>query len=273
MLEHALDRAPWWAERWGVSGALVLLLDFDGTLAPIVPHAGEAAMPAQTRAGLERLLAMTGVSAAVVSGRGLADVRERAGLPGIPYAGNHGMEIEGPGLRRIHPEALAARPALEEARSRLEAALVGIPGAWTEDKGLTLSVHFRQSPDDQHARIRQAVRAVAATLPSLRATEGKMVVEVRPAVEWDKGRAVHFLLEQMRPPADAPVLYIGDDRTDEDAFTALRSRGWGEGVLVSDPPPALTAASSFLRNTLEVGRLFETLADLGPSATPPQPEG
>ena len=89
-----------------------------------------------------------------------------------------------------------------------------------------------------------------------------MVLEVRPRVEWDKGRAVRFLLEQMRPPADAPILYLGDDRTDEDAFRALH--GWSpaaEGVLVAEQPPAYSAASSVLRDPAEVGALFDALAD------------
>jgi trehalose 6-phosphate phosphatase len=89
-----------------------------------------------------------------------------------------------------------------------------------------------------------------------------MVLEVRPRVEWDKGRAVLFLLEQMRPPEGTPILYLGDDRTDEDAFRALR--GWGataEGVLIADPPPADSAASAYLREPTEVGALFEALAD------------
>lgn len=89
-----------------------------------------------------------------------------------------------------------------------------------------------------------------------------MVLEVRPRVEWDKGRAVLFLLDQMRPPADSPVLYLGDDRTDEDAFRALR--GWdpaAEGVLVAEQPPVDSAAASYLRDPAEVGALFEALAD------------
>jgi len=272
-LRHALDRAPEWAERWGVSGQLVLLLDFDGTLAPIVDDPSSAAMPPESRAALDRLLAMQGVTAAIVSGRSLGDVRARAGLPGIAYAGNHGMEIDGPGVHRIHAEAAEARPALALARTGLERALDGVPGAWVEDKLLTLSVHYRTTPEALHDLVRIAVTEAAALDPALHVTEGKMVLEVRPRVDWNKGRAVLFLLEQIRPPAGAPVLYIGDDRTDEDAFRALSEQALGEGVLVADPPASSTAAASFLRNPVEVGRLFTTLANLGPSAAPPTPGG
>jgi len=259
-MQHALERVPVWTEAWRTSERLVLLLDFDGTLAPIVDRPERAAMPDRTRRALERLMAMDGVSVAVVSGRGLADVRERAAIPGIAYAGNHGMEIEGAGLHRIHPEAQAARPELEEVAAAVEPALEGIDGAFLEDKGLTLSIHYRLAPD--HAEeVREIVLEAAGGRPGLEVFDGKMIVEVRPRVEWHKGKAVLFLLGQMQPPKEAPVLYLGDDRTDEDAFRALHA--WGpaaEGILIAEQPSAGSAATSRLRDPAEVGALFEALA-------------
>lgn len=260
-MQHALERVPVWTDAWRASGGLVLLLDFDGTLAPIAVRPELAAMPDRTRRALDRLMAMDGVTVALVSGRGLADVRERAGIPGIAYAGNHGMEIEGTGLHRIHPEAAAARPELEEVAAVIEPALEGIDGAFLEDKGLTLSIHYRLA-SDRAEEVREIVLEAAGGRDALAVTEGKMVIEVRPRVEWHKGRAVLFLLEQMQPPRAAPVLYLGDDRTDEDAFRALR--GWGsaaEGILIAEDPSAASAASSYLRDPAEVGALFEALAD------------
>jgi trehalose 6-phosphate phosphatase len=258
-MHHALERVPAWTDAWRASGRLVLLLDFDGTLAPIVDRPELAAMPERTRRALDRLMAMEGVTVAVVSGRGLADVRERAAIPHIAYAGNHGMEIEGAGLHRIHPEAAAARPQLQEVAARIEADLEGIDGAFLEDKGLTLSIHYRLAPD--HAEeVREIVLEAAGGRPGLEVFEGKMIVEVRPRVEWHKGKAVLFLLDQMRPPADTPVLYLGDDRTDEDAFRALES--WGpaaEGILIAEHPSPDSAATAWLRDPAEVGALFEAL--------------
>jgi trehalose 6-phosphate phosphatase len=261
-LRHALERVPAWRAAWEESGALVLLLDFDGTLAPIVAHPELAEIPPGTRAALAALMAVPGVEVAVVSGRGLADVRERAAIPGIAYAGNHGMEIEGAGLHRIHPGAAAARPLLEAVAAALEPALAAVPGAFVEDKGLTLSVHYRLADPAREGEVRKAVHAAADGQPELRVTEGKKVLEVRPRVEWDKGRAVLFLLENLRPPERAPVLYLGDDRTDEDAFRALEVRGSaGEGVVVADPPPPETAARAYVRTPEEVGGLFRALHD------------
>lgn len=259
-MQHALERVSVWTDAWHTSGQLVLLLDFDGTLAPIVDRPELAAMPERTRRALDRLMAMQGVTAAVVSGRGLADVRERAAIPGIAYAGNHGMEIEGAGLQRIHPEAAAARPELEAVAAIIEPALEGIDGAFLEDKGLTLSIHYRLAPDYAE-EVREIVLEAAGGRAGLEVFEGKMIVEVRPRVKWHKGKAVLFLLDQMRPPKDAPVLYLGDDRTDEDAFRALRE--WGpaaEGILIAERPSAESAASSHLRDPAEVGALFEALA-------------
>ncbi|HEV7588650.1 MAG TPA: trehalose-phosphatase [Longimicrobium sp.] len=266
MLPHALERVPDWADAWTRTGRLVLLLDFDGTLAPIVDRPELAAMPEPTRRALERLMARPGVEVAVVSGRGLADARERAALPGIAYAGNHGMEIHGPGIDRIHPEAAAARPVLERAAGELRAALEDIPGAFVEDKELTLSVHFRLAPRDRLDELHGIVRRVVDPLDGVHLTEGKQVIEVRPNVDWNKGRAVLFLLDQMRPPPEAPVLYFGDDRTDEDAFRALAGFSpSAEGVLVADHPPESTAATSFVHTPAEVGEVFAALAHQLPS--------
>jgi len=263
MLPHALERVAGWAEAWRRTGRLVLLLDFDGTLAPIVDRPELAAMPDFTRRALERLMAMPGVEVAVVSGRGEADVRERAAIPGIAYAGNHGMEIHGPGIDRIHPEAAAARPVLERAARELRDAIAGIPGAFVEDKELTLSVHFRLAPRERLGELHEIIRRVVDPLPGVHLTEGKQVIEVRPNVDWNKGKAVLFLLEQMHPPAGAPVLYFGDDRTDEDAFRALRDADAGEGVLIAEQVPEESAASSYLHAPAEVGEVFARLAEAG----------
>lgn len=264
MLPNALERVPEWADAWRRTGALVLLLDFDGTLAPIVDRPELAAMPDETRRALERLRARPGVEVAIVSGRGLADARERAAIPGIAYAGNHGMEIHGPGIDRVHPEAAAARPLLERAAAELSAAIAPIPGAFVEDKELTLSVHFRLAPRDRLDELNALIHRVVDPIPGVHVTHGKQVTEVRPDVDWNKGKAVLFLLQQMNPPPGAPVLYLGDDRTDEDAFRALREwSGSGEGILVSDHPTDDTAATSYVREPAEVAQVFAALAEQG----------
>lgn len=268
VLPHAFQWLARWAREWRQAGQLVLLLDFDGTLAPIVERPELAAPLPGARAALDRLLARRDVAVAVVSGRGLADARDLLGVEQIAYAGNHGMEIEAPGLQEVHAEAAGARPALERVAQRVQSSVRDVPGAIVEDKRLTLSIHYRQVADAQVHRVRRAVADALQGEPELRVTEGKKVLEVRPVVDWHKGRAVTFLLEHLHPRPAAPVLYIGDDTTDEDAFAALRERGGAAyGVLVTEAAPAApaTAARCFVRDPAEVAQLLQRLAEAEPA--------
>ena len=260
MIRHARERVAAWSAARLDAGDMLLALDFDGTLAPIVPTPDGATLLDAARAALESLATRADTRIAVVSGRALADVRTRVGLDSIYYAGNHGLEIEGPGMYRVHEGAAVARPALAECAGRLRVLEREHAGVLLEDKGLTLSLHYRRIADEEEAgRVVQRVHALCGGLPGLRLTEGKKVVEVRPDVDWDKGRATLFLLDALlRGSAAAPVVFIGDDRTDEDAFRALGGRG--EGVIVAEPPPAHTAAASYVRSPAEVAVLLQELA-------------
>jgi trehalose 6-phosphate phosphatase len=264
-LPHALERVSEWGRAWRASGSLVLLLDFDGTLAPIVDRPDGAELPAGTRTSLERLLSEPGIRAAIVSGRGLEDARARAGLEGIAYAGNHGMEIRGPGIEEVHAEAAAARPLLDEVLDRIKTRLAAIPGAIAEDKGLTLSIHYRMVARDRVPEVQAITREAVAAHDNLRITEGKEVLEVRPRVDWHKGRAVEFLLERFAPAPGVPVLYFGDDTTDEDAFRVLLEREGGEGIRVADGESGTTAARSFARDPADVARILDALGQEAPA--------
>jgi trehalose 6-phosphate phosphatase len=261
-LPHASTRVDHLIDLRRRSGRMLVALDFDGTLAPIVRRPEDAALLDGLGAPLRRLTGRPDTVAAIVSGRGLADVRERVGVDGMFYAGNHGFEIEGPGVDRVHPAAREARPRLEACIEGLAGALGDEPGVEVEDKRWTLSIHYRRAErDGAESRVRAAVDAHCRR-PGLRVTAGKKVFEVRPDVEWDKGRATAFLLEVVAREAgstDLPAIFIGDDRTDEDAFAVVRDRGGG--IVVGDPPPGDTVAVSWLRGPAEVAALIEELAD------------
>jgi len=262
MIPHATQRLEEWRAARRHAGRMLVALDFDGTLAPIAQHPAAVELPPAARAALERLARRPDTDVAIVSGRALEDVRRRVDLPDLYYAGNHGIEIEGPGIQEVHRDAARAMPRIAACAEALRRALADDPGYVLEDKGLTLSVHYRLSRDP-HARERilSHVCALCDPTPGLRITEGKKVVEVRPDVPWDKGRATRFLLDALQAGLDTriPALFIGDDRTDEDAFVALRD--CGAGIVVADEPPAETAATAFLRSPREVADFLADLAE------------
>ncbi|OFX27363.1 MAG: trehalose-phosphatase [Armatimonadetes bacterium RBG_16_67_12] len=209
---------------------LAVLVDFDGTLAPIADRPGDAVLPPLTRALLARLARRSRCHVAVISGRALHDLEERVGLRDVVYVGNHGFEISGPGWAAERKDAAEIRDLIAACSGRLRDRLRSVRGAAVEDKGLTASVHYRLVRRDQIEAVRQAVLQEVAQLPpgKVEIRRGKMVLELRPALDWDKGRAAFWLLEQVvgRDWRErCAVLYAGDDRTDEDAFLAIGDAG------------------------------------------------
>ena len=246
------------------AGRLLLCLDYDGTLSPIVRDPAAARLAGSTRDILRRLAGSGRITLAVISGRGLEDVRERVGLDGVIYAGNHGLEIRGPDLEYLNPSARRSRPALRAAAERLSRQLTGIDGAEVEDKGLTLSVHYRNCRPPDRERARETVfRAVAPdrSRRRLRVGEGKMVIEIRPPTSWNKGNAVNLLRREAAKSGSKKVrtVYAGDDRTDEDAFRALGK----DGITVKIGPPGVeTLARYRLSGVGEVKEFLRRLARL-----------
>lgn len=261
-LPHASTILPELLARRRRAGRMLVALDFDGTLSPIVERPEDAALLDGLAEPLRRLAGREDTVAAIVSGRGLADVRSRVGLETLYYAGNHGFEIEGPGVERVHPAAAEARPALESCVAALGEALADEPGTEVEDKRWTLSIHYRRAErEGAERRVRAAVDEHCRR-PGLRVTEGKKVFEVRPDIEWDKGWATMFLLDAVTREtgvAELPAIFVGDDRTDEDAFDVVRDRGGG--IVVGARSPDETRAVAWVRGPREVGELIEGLAD------------
>lgn len=200
---------------------LLLFLDFDGTLTPIEPHPDMVHLPTARAAKLQALNANPQVSTMIISGRERANLQARVGVPGLIYAGNHGLEISGPGLVFVEPTAVECRGALQALAADLAHRVAALPGAFVEDKGLTLSIHYRQAPPDSAETIRQTVHcALANASHPFQLTTGNMVFDVRPRVAWSKGTAANWIRTQLAKP-DALAVYIGDDATDEDAFACL----------------------------------------------------
>ncbi|HYU33224.1 MAG TPA: trehalose-phosphatase [Thermoanaerobaculia bacterium] len=233
-----------------------VFLDYDGTLAPIAPRPELATLPEPTREVLRRLARRGPV--AILSGRGREDVAALVGLDELTYAGSHGFDIAGPAVRREVGEGIPER--IEQASERLRRRLSGVEGVLVEPKRFAVAVHFRLADPADLPRIEAAVDAVQAELPDLRKVHGKKIFELRPDLDWDKGRALLWLLDTLHlETADGDVipLYLGDDVTDEDAFRAVADRGIG--ILVAEEPRE-TAAAYSLRNADEVRAFLERLA-------------
>lgn len=236
-------------------------LDFDGTLTPIVQRPEDAWLDAGARAAIEGLM-QAGALVAIVSGRPLADLAKRA-QAGCLYAGNHGLEILTPRGLYVHPEAMAARGSLSRIIAELVERTGALQGIRVEDKELTASVHFREAPGLEPA-VRSLVREVVRPFePRFEIREGKKVLEIRPAVQWNKGNAALFLWRSEAPEA-LPVV-IGDDVTDEDMFAAMP-----DGVTIAVGGKA-GGARYRLEEPAEVIALLQAAVSLsaaGPDRTP-----
>ncbi len=255
-LEHAAEI------RGRLSGKrAAVFLDYDGTLTPIVARPDLAVLSEDMRQTLRDLARRC--TLAIVSGRDRADVAKLVGLESLVYAGSHGFDIAGPdGLRQEHGEAAVFLPSLDKAERQLTTALAGIAGALIDRKKFALAVHYRQVARDAVAEVKRIVEAAAAETPDLRQTGGKMILELRPRTDWDKGRAVLWLMGSLGLDGEGVLpFYLGDDDTDEDAFAALAGRG--VGILVTDAERP-TAADYVLSDPDEVGRFLDALAAMLP---------
>ncbi|CDO87216.1 trehalose phosphatase [Mycobacterium triplex] len=197
-----------------------VFFDFDGTLSDIVDDPDSAQLVAGAADALRRLAARCPV--AILSGRDLADVSARVGLPGIWYAGSHGFELTAPdGTHHQNDAAAAAAPVLESAAARLRERLGPIPGVRVEHKRFGVAVHYRNAARNRVGDVTAAVRA-AGQRDALRVTTGREVIELRPDVDWDKGKTLHWVLDHLDESTDVTPIFLGDDITDEDGFDAVR---------------------------------------------------
>lgn len=203
---------------------LALLLDIDGTLAPIAPRPQMAVVPLETRRVLATLARLRGVHIGVISGRGAADAARLVGVDGAWVIGNHGFELLRPSSNPTpRPDAIPFAEAVATAADRLEKIAVRYPGAVIENKTWTLSVHYRLVDRREAVELIAIAESVASEV-GLRAIRGKEVIELRPPLPIDKGTAALALARQFGAlDPKASLLCAGDDVTDEDAFSALRA--------------------------------------------------
>jgi trehalose-phosphatase len=239
----------------------VVFLDYDGTLTPIVARPELAVLDEAVRRTLVALAERCPV--AIVSGRDRADVQRMVSIDNLIYAGSHGFDIRGPGLHSEHGAVFL--PDLDSVEAELRQSLACFGSTLLERKTYSLAVHVRGLTPDGALAVEAAVDSVLNRHTRLRKGTGKMVFELLPRLDWHKGKAVLHILEALRlSGTDVSPIYIGDDRTDEDAFTALQ--GLGVGILVAESPRQ-TAAYYTLRDPDEVHRFLQRLVGaVGPTA-------
>jgi len=245
-----LDRVEEVRARLDAGRPALVALDFDGTLTEIVDDPSEPRLTPERRAVLGRLPAPRR-TLAIVSGRALDDVRDRVGLAEAVYVGNHGIEIEGPGIEGSPSEA-------RDIADRLARLLDDLPereGAFLEDKGVSATLHLRPRDDEElrtavERDLRGRVEKAGFTL-----RPGKASWEIRPLEARDKGAALERLFELLSGTRPETTMYLGDDTTDEDAFRVLES-----GVTARvGPADADTAAAAHLPDPDAVYRLLESI--------------
>ncbi|KAF8412406.1 hypothetical protein HHK36_000370 [Tetracentron sinense] len=261
---------------------IVLFLDYDGTLSPIVDDPECAFMSDSMRSAVRNVVKY--FPTAIISGRSRDKVCEFVGLTELYYAGSHGMDIMGPVRHSVsddHPNSIRSTdeqgkevnlfqpaseflPMIDEVFRSLVEITKGIKGAKVENNKFCASVHYRNVDEKvivaSWATVAQCVHDIIKDYPRLRLTHGRKVLEVRPVIKWDKGKAVEFLLESLALSncGDVLPIYVGDDRTDEDAFKVLREGNRGYGILVSSVPKESKAFYS-LRDPSEVMEFLKSL--------------
>lgn len=243
--------------RWLNDGdGLLLGLDFDGTLAPIVSDPDDAHLDGRAKPLVDTLSNHPSVTVAIISGRALDDLRPRVSLEGPLYAGNHGLELSDDATRRTHPVAEARRDAIERITHELRVRLADVSGAMVEHKELTATVHFRQAPNP--GTVASTVETVVAQCDAgVEVTSGRAIREIRPDIDWGKDAAIR-LFRSLAPDGQRPM-YVGDDITDEDAFEAIKDDGVAVRVGTETGPD--TAATHQVPNQEHVPELLDWLAE------------
>ncbi len=247
-----------WLGRFLAGHRLALFLDYDGTLTPIRRHPSEATLSSSMRAALAACAKRDDTDVTIVSGRALADVQKLVGIPGLVFAGNHGLEICG---AELEPFRHVDLPHYQERLVDLATSLddLSAPGVWVEEKGASLTVHYRDADPAQHEPIAAEARS-RIQRAGFQARNAACAVEARPPIGWDKGHATLRILRTRYGPGwseDVRPVYAGDDETDEDAFRVLSGLGITFRVGSADRP---TLASRTLPNVDSVAALLEWIS-------------
>jgi alpha,alpha-trehalase len=231
-VEHVL--AAWQARP--PEARPLLLMDFDGTLADFDVDPSAVTLPDSRQMVMQSLARRADITSGIVSGRRIGDLRARVpGTSSLFFAGLHGLEIEGPELRFVHQSVALAAPAISIMAREIRRAVKSLRGVFVEDKTFSVVLHTRgaSKADQLHATTRfNALAEPFLNDGTLRVLPGDHVLELLPNIDWDKGDAVRTIARHVEAQTGERVwpVYIGDDRTDEDAFAAIGTPGLAVAV-------------------------------------------
>lgn len=240
------------------AGARVaLFLDFDGTLVPITRNPALPRLSPTSRGLLESILNSGRSAVTIASGRSLADLRKRAPVRGVFYAGSHGLEISGPGIRFVHKGVPPAQPVINALYRDLMEQTEGCAGVVIEKKPYSFALHYRGAGKGDVLFLRRLFEWKMAEQPNYRqlvtVVRGKKVLELVPRVPWNKGAAALHIMEGLGDKY-VPVC-LGDDLTDETMFKAFR----GNGITIRVGTSPKTLAHYHLISQREVSRFLEEI--------------
>jgi trehalose 6-phosphate phosphatase len=230
--------------------------DYDGTLTPIAKRPELAKLDEQTK---ELLISITNKpkhKLIIVSGRSIRNLISTVRIKGIYYSGNHGFEIKGPDMDYSYPLSPNIKDTVLNIFEILRSQIGKIEGVILEHKGATLSIHYRLTPNDKVNTIKNAVKRSIKIHEDLKITSGKKVMEIRPKVDWDKGRTVLWIMSRFKEKG--LVIYLGDDTTDEDAFSVIKN---GITILVSNRRRS-SKAKYYVNNVKEVKKFLKSVHEV-----------
>jgi trehalose-phosphatase len=252
-LQSALE---WAVTEYHHGRPLVLLFEYDGTLAEFTDHPAEARVPEELIRALEAVARLPGVTAGVISGRSLDDLKQMLNVAGLCYAGTSGLEIEYDGATVTHPLVAHSTRLVNEVAGGLEAALREFPGAWVERKPFGMTVHYREVDGKLISSLHAELDQILSRWPDrLHIVTGAKAIEITPNLGWTKGTAVQLLLERVGE-RDCIVLYAGDEASDVEA---LWNVGIHHGIAIGVGPAPCTTAEFNLPNTHAVQNLLVEL--------------
>lgn len=235
----------------------MLFCDFDGTLSKIVPDHDKAFIDPDIKSALESLTKDSKKHLVIISGRQLIDVKSRVGIIDSDYVGNHGLEWEVNGNYETYDLDENIYSSLEKSKYLFRDLSKDYPGVTIEDKKLSLSIHYRALLDVDQVKFKKSFYKIlegSSVVRYLNFVEGKKVIDVRPKIDWNKGRAAGMIRKKYN---DQLTIAIGDDVTDEDLF-----KQFPEGISIKVGLSETSAADYFIMDTREVARFIHFLSSL-----------